>query len=123
MDWKLLCVLSLFAAAMAVGTVFVIPPSIEPALWLVIFAFCGYTIARKAPGNYFAHGFVLALLNCVWVTGGHILFFGTYVANHPQEAAMTAKMPLPDSPRLMMLMMGPVIGVATGLIQGLFAWG
>jgi hypothetical protein len=119
----LLGMLSLFGAAMAVGTVFVIPSSIEPAFWLTIFATCGFLIAKKAPGKYFLHGLALSLINSVWVTSAHILFVTTYLANHPQEAAMTAKMPLPDSPRLMMAMMGPVIGLASGIVQGAIAWG
>jgi hypothetical protein len=122
MNWKLILGLSLFAAAMAIGTVFFIPSKIEPVFWLAIFLTCAFFIAKRAPGKYFLHGFVLALVNCVWITGGHILFASTYLANHPQEAAMTAKMPLPDSPRLMMAMTGPVIGVISGLVQGLFAF-
>jgi hypothetical protein len=35
---------------------------------------------------------------------------------------MMASMPLPRSPRLMMAVMGPVIGVASGLVLGLFAF-
>lgn len=121
MNWKLIFKLSLFAAAMAVGTVFFIPPQIEPLVWAVIFATCAYFIAKQAPGRYFLHGFLLALVNCVWITSGHILFASTYLANHPQEAAMSAQTPFPDSPRLMMAMTGPVIGVISGLVQGLFA--
>jgi uncharacterized membrane protein len=34
---------------------------------------------------------------------------------------MMKTMPLPDSPRLMMLMMGPVVGVVSGIVLGLFA--
>jgi hypothetical protein len=34
---------------------------------------------------------------------------------------MMASMSLPDSPRLMMALTGPVIGVVSGLVLGLFA--
>jgi hypothetical protein len=47
---------------------------------------------------------------------------GTYLANHPEEAEMLAKMPSPDSPRLMMLMVGPAFGIGFGLVLGLFAF-
>jgi hypothetical protein len=122
MNWGLIFKLSLFAAVMAVATVFVIPSKIEPAFWLVIFVVCAWAIARGAPGKYFLHGFVLALVNCLWITSGHILFAGAYLARHADEAASLAKMPAPDSPRLMMAMMGPVIGIISGLVQGLFAF-
>jgi hypothetical protein len=120
MNYKLLGALSLFGAVMSVATVFVIGPKIEPLFWLVIFVACAALIAKYAPGKYFLHGFVLALFNCVWITVGHIMFATTYLANHPDEAAMTAKAPFP--PRVMMALIGPVIGVISGLIQGLFAF-
>lgn len=31
-------------------------------------------------------------------------------------------MPLPDSPRVMMLMTGPLVGVVSGIVLGLFAF-
>ena len=35
---------------------------------------------------------------------------------------MMKKMPMPDSLRLMMLMIGPVIALVAGLVLGLFAF-
>jgi len=35
---------------------------------------------------------------------------------------MLAKMPFPDSPRLMMLLTGPVAGIVSGFVLGLFAF-
>jgi len=35
---------------------------------------------------------------------------------------MMAKMPLPTHPRIMMLITGPIIGIISGLILGLFAF-
>jgi hypothetical protein len=122
MNWKLIFGLSLFGLAMAVATVFVIPSNIEPAFWLVIFITCAYFIAKNASGKFFLHGFVLSLANCIWITGAHILLYSTYINNHPQEAAMAAKMPMPEHPRMMMLITGPVIGIISGLVQGLFAF-
>ena len=63
----------------------------------------------------------MSVFNSIWITASHILLFDTYIANHPREAAMMASMLLPDSPRLMMAVTGPVIGVASGLVLGLFA--
>ena len=119
---KLILLLSLFGLAMAVATVFVIPSNIEPVFWLVIFIVCAVVIARQCTERHFMHGFLVSLANCVWVTGAHILLADTYLANHPQEAEMLAKMPLPDSPRLMMLMTGPLVGIVSGLVLGLFAF-
>jgi len=122
MNWKLIFSLSLFGLAMAIATVFVVPSKIEPAFWLLIFITCAYFIAKNAPGKYFGHGFVLSLANCVWITSAHVLLYTTYIANHPDEAAISAKMPMPEHPRMMMLVMGPIIGIISGVVQGLFAF-
>ena len=122
MNLKLLLQLSLFGLAMAIGTVFVIPANIEPAFWLAIFVICAYIIAKNAASNYFLHGFVLSLFNSVWITAFHIAFYDNYIANNPQMLEMNANMPMPDQPRLMMLIMGPVFGAIFGLILGLFAF-
>jgi hypothetical protein len=122
MNWKLIFSLSLFGLAMAIATVFVIPSNVEPIFWILTFIICAYFIAKNAPGKYFLHGFTLSLANCIWVTSAHVLFFSTYILNHPAEAAMSAKMPLPEHPRLMMLLMGPIVGIVSGLVQGLFAF-
>jgi hypothetical protein len=122
LDTRLILALSMFGLAMGVATVFVIPSSIEPVLWLAIFVVCAYAIARRAPSRFFLHGFLVSIANSVWITGAHIALAGSYLSRHPDEAAMMAKMPLPDSPRLMMLMTGPVIGIVSGLVLGLFSF-
>ena len=121
MNWKLIVQLSAFGLAMGIATVFLIPSSIEPIFWLVIFAICGYVIAKRAPGRYFLHGLMVSIANSVWITAAHVLLFNQYIANHPREFAMMASMPIPDHPRRMMVLMGPVIGVISGLVLGLFA--
>jgi hypothetical protein len=121
MNWKLIFQLSLFGLAMGLATVFVIPSKVEPAFWVAIFAVCAYFIATRCPTLRFAHGQILGLVNCVWVTGAHVLFFNRYVASHAREAAMMKTMPLPGSPRLMMVLMGPTVGIISGAIIGAFA--
>src|SRR4051812_14854732 len=92
MNWKLIFSLSLFGLAMAFATVYVIPSKIESFLWLPIFIVCAYFIAKYAPGKYFLHGFCVSLLNCVWITGVHVMLSDTYLANHTTEAAQYADM-------------------------------
>ncbi len=122
MKWNLIFNLSLFGLAMAFATVYFIPSNLEPFFWLVIFIICAWQIAKKCNSRYFLHGFMVSIFNSVWITAVHILLFNQYIANHASEADMMKKMPMPDSPRLMMLMTGPVIGVISGLILGLFAF-
>ncbi|MCU1304934.1 MAG: hypothetical protein JWQ87_5218 [Candidatus Sulfotelmatobacter sp.] len=120
MNWKLILQLSLFGLAMGIATVFLIPSNIEPAFWLAIFLVCAYFISQRT-GRPFFHGLLLGLANSVWITASHILFFDQYIAHHPREAAMMSSMPLPDSPRLMMALTGPVVGLVSGGIIGLIA--
>ena len=122
MNYKLIFQLSYFGLAMAVATVFWIPANVEPVYWLLIFIICAYFIALKSSRQYFLTGFIVSLFNSVWITSAHIIFFHLYFANHPQEAEMMTKMPMPDSPRLMMLMTGSLIGIISGLVLGLFAF-
>jgi hypothetical protein len=121
MNWKLILQLSLFGLAMAIATVFVIPTRIEPICWLAIFIICAILIATNCTEKYFLNGLMVSLFNAVWMTSAHILLFNTYIASHAQEAEMVRKMSVSLSPKLMMLITGPVIGVISGLILGLFA--
>jgi hypothetical protein len=119
MNGKLILVLSLFGLVMALATVSVIPSTIEPLVWLVIFPICAYAIARRAPGNYFLHGLLLGLLNSLWITAAHVLLFDQYMAHHPYEAEMVRAMPL--SPKAMMMVTGPVVGIISGIVLGILA--
>jgi hypothetical protein len=121
MNWKIILQLSLLGLLMAFATISLIPQKIEPAFWLVLLIFSAYIIAKRCPGKYFLHGFLLSLMNCVWITGVHTLFNSTYLANHSQMAQMSANWPLANHPRLQMLITGPFFGVAFGIIMGLFA--
>jgi hypothetical protein len=120
MSWKLVFALSLFGLAMGFATVFVIGPSNEPWCWLGIFTVCAFILAKRAPGKYFLHGLLVSLLNSVWITAVHVALYDKYIANHAREAAMMATAPL--APRTMMLVTGPVIGLVSGIVLGLFAW-
>lgn len=122
MNIRLIFLLSLFGLGMAFGTVYLIPSNIEPVFWLVIFLMCAYLIARNAPGKFFLHGFLVSIMNSVWITAAHLILFNDYIANHEREAAMMSDDSSPLSPKIMMLITGPLIGVVSGLVLGLFAY-
>lgn len=121
LDGKLIFLLSMFGLVMALATVWIIPSHLEPAFWLAIFAACAAIIARRAPKWFFLHGFLVSLLNCVWITSAHVLFVGDYLARHPEEAQMLANMQKVSSPRVMMAMTGPVVGIVSGVVLGLMS--
>jgi hypothetical protein len=123
MKTKLILQLSLFGLAMAVGTVYWIPSTIEPVFWIIIFLICAYIIAKNCTEKFFLTGFLTSLANCVWITGTHILLFKDYASNHVKEMNMMSGSPfMTEHPRLMMLITGPVIGIISGLVLGLFAF-
>ena len=119
MNAKLVLLLSMFGLAMALATVFVIPSAVEPLAWLVILPLSAYYIARRAPGSYFLHGLLVGILNSVWITAAHVLLFDRYVARHAHQAEMMRTMPL--TPKAMMLVTGPIVGVVSGIVIGLLA--
>jgi hypothetical protein len=121
MNWKLIFQLSLFGLAMAIATVFVIPSNIEPLFWLVIFVICARIIARRVRRQYFLHGFLVSIGNCVWITATHFLLFDQYIVRHADEAQMMAQLNFPVSPRVFMALTGPVIGVVSGLVLGVLS--
>jgi hypothetical protein len=121
MNWKLILQLSLFGLAMGIATVFVIPSTVEPFCWLVIFLFCAFVIARNAPARPFLHGLLVGITNGIWITLAHVLLFEPYIARHPQEAERMRAMASPGSGRLMTAVLGPAIGCVSGVVLGFFA--
>jgi hypothetical protein len=119
---KLIVQLSLFGLAMGILTVFVIPSSFEPVCWLFIFVICAYIIAKRATGRYFQHGFMVSVVNSLWIIAAHALLFNQYVAGHPQEARLMTIMPLSTHPRVLMIVMGLLAGALSGLVLGFFAF-
>lgn len=122
MNGKLIWGLSLFGVAMGFATVFAISPRVEPFLWLPIFVICGLLIARQAPRRPFLHGLLLGVVNSVWVTGAHLLFFRHYLGGHRQEAAMMISAQAKLPPKWLLAGVGPVIGVISGAVIGVLAY-
>lgn len=123
MNWKIIFQLSVFGLIMAIGTVSLIPEKAEPIFWVGIFIFCAFIIARVVGRKHFLHGFCVSLINCIWITAVHIIFYSSYIANHPNVAKISADYPFfPTHPRLAMLLVGPVFGILFGFILGLFAF-
>src|SRR5689334_15255995 len=114
MNKNLIFKLSLFGLFMAIARYSWIPSTIEPVFWIVIFLICAYFIAKKCTQKYFLHGFLVSLINSVWVTSAHIILYDNYMDDHPDEAAMLQQLSS-LSPKLMLLCMGLIIGILSGL--------
>jgi hypothetical protein len=124
MNWKLIFQLSAFGLIMAFATVSLIPEKMEPAFWLVIFIFCAWVIARVCTGKYFLHGFLVSMVNCIWITAVHLFFYISYTINHLDMTGIYTAMPLSLNvhPHLSMAIAGPFFGAMFGIILGLFSF-
>jgi hypothetical protein len=122
MNWKIIVLLSLFGVAVGVAGLFGLTGTPEFILWLIIFVLYAFIIVRKTQGKYFLHGFLVSLLNGLWIGIIHAAFFSTFAAHNAEAMASYDKLPQGLSPRVVMLIAGPIIGAVTGLIAGLFAW-
>jgi hypothetical protein len=120
MNWKIILQLSLFGFIMAAATVSLIPFALEPFFWLVIFLFSAYVIAKTCSGAFFLNGFMVSMVNCVYIIAAHVTFYHLYMKSHPEMAKMPVLMA--GHPRLSMVLAGVVAGVISGLILGLFAF-
>ncbi len=124
MNWKLIILLSLFGLAMGLGTAYWIPMSMEPFFWLAILLVSAFLIARYAPGRYFLHGFLVSLANSFWITVAHVTLFYTYIVTHPEYLERTSQLPplLAGHPRRLLLAVGPISGIISGIVLGFLAW-
>jgi len=122
LNWRLIFALSLFGVVMAVAGLFGLTRGTEPLLWLVIFIIYAICIAQYAGGKYFLHGFLVSLLNGVWIALIHFAFFPMFLSNNPDVAASFQKFPVPISLRFLNLIIGPVAGALFGIVAGLFAF-
>lgn len=122
MNWKLILKLSMFGLAMAFSTIYLIPSNIESVFWLFIFIACAYIIAKSCTGRYFLNGFMVSILNCIWITTVHLLFFDIYIENHPEEIQLMSEIGIESYSTVTMLITGIVIGILSGLVLGLFSF-
>ena len=122
MNWSLIFRLSLFGLFMAFATITIIPVRIEPICWAVIFLICAYIIAMRCKSKFFLHGLLVSLVNSVWITAAHFIFFDQYMNHHQNMATVNAQFPAGTNPRFLMLAFGPLYGAASGLLLGLLAF-
>ena len=120
-NWKFIVQLSMPGLVMAFATISLVSSSAEPFVWILIFLWAGYMVAKNTGGKHFLYGFFVSILNSVWVTGVHIAFAGVYLDHHPQEAAMMSAISASGSPWFTMLTTGMMIGGVSGIILGFVA--
>ncbi|WP_184542473.1 hypothetical protein [Mucilaginibacter sp. FT3.2] len=122
MNWKLIFQLSLFGLVMGIATVYFIPSNAEFFFWLPIFILNAYFIAKSCADSHFSNGFMIGIVNSVWIAAAHIIFYDAYLVHHVMEARLYNNPTIPVPPKAAMFIIGLVTGVASGLVIGLFAF-
>ena len=122
MDRKLVGMLSVAGVVMGVASVLGWTQRIEFVLWLVIAIAAAFVIAREAPRAFFLHGFWTGLLAGIASPLIQCALYATYVANNPDTAAQLQTMPANWSPRVVLLVFAPLMGLAYGACVGLLSW-
>jgi len=121
MNWNLIVRLSFFGFLMGGLSVSVLPEVVEAVMWILVYLFSAYVIAKRCTHKFFLNGFMLSMVNSGWVTGFHVIFYKTYLSEHPASDLMYSFLPLSDFPRLGMVIMAPVFGAFFGVFLGLFS--
>ena len=123
MNFQLVFMLSGFGLAMGVASLLgLIPRGVELWLWLAIALICAVWIAKQVPSRRFMHGFLTGLISGMLSPLIQVAFFSLYLRNNAYAAESFRQVPAGFSPRLLVLIMTPVIGIIYGLCLGLLAW-
>ena len=124
MNWKLCLLLSIAGLIMGVVTIDIVSSTIEPICWLIIFAASAVLVARFAPQRYFLHGFLISILNSVWITLAHLSRYNAYTAAHPEFLQSVQSLPplLANDPQRLMVLIGVIAGILSGVVLGFFCW-
>ncbi len=122
MNWKLIATLSGFGLAMGIAAVFGITAGIEGFLWLIIGIFSAVAIAMRMSSKHFLHGLLVGIIGGLVASFVQVIFFPIYLANNPESAKQMAQIPGGLDPRFFVLMLAPIIAVASGLILGALSW-
>src|SRR3954471_2666497 len=98
MNWNLIVRLSFFGFLIGGLSVSLLPEAVEAVMWLFVYVFSAYLIAKRCTQKFFLNGFILGMLNTGWVTGFHVIFHETYLSGHPAIDLMYSFLPLSDFP-------------------------
>ncbi len=123
LDWKLLKRLALLGVAMGLATVWGWVGSHEAWAWLLVGAAGAGAIARYVKRDHFQHGVAAGVIISLAAQMLQVIFFPIYMANNLAHTADFNELPIDFPPRLFIVLLAPVIAVASGVVLGVLAWG
>jgi hypothetical protein len=120
MNLRIVAYVGLFGVIMGVATVLgAIRSGREMWFWLVIFIGSAYLIARIVPRRYFVHGLLAGLVCGSLATLIQAVFLDTYFSHNPEAEQSFSQLPV--EPRIVVLVMTPIIGIISGLVLGVLS--
>jgi hypothetical protein len=122
MKWSLVVEIALLGLAIGVGIVYGLPEAEGWLAWIALRILAAVWIARAVRRSHFFHGFAAGYLGGAAAVLSGAVLYGTYTANHPEYLENAAKMPLKLDPRLILVVVALVVGLAHGIFQGALAF-
>jgi predicted outer membrane lipoprotein len=119
MNWRLIVYLSLLSILLAIGSIAGLVKSQEWLGWLVIGILSGWYIAGRVDENFFLYGLILGILDGILNSSLKALFFESYSSSNPRIMDAFDGLPQDLSPRMVMLIMGPLVGALLGVAFGI----
>ncbi len=122
MNWKLILLLVLVGAVMAVLSVFgVLQSSFELILWVIFGILSAYLIAKIGGRTPFLEGVTLGVISGIVNSVIQSSMFTTYLLNNPKSLDGFKEIPLSMPPQYLILFAGPFIGIIYGVVVGILA--
>lgn len=122
MHWSMIATLGALGLIMGLLSTQGLTRGIEPYLWIILGLFCSIVVARVGHGRWFLHGLAIGVMWGVLNGAAASVLFPQYAANNPEIMGRISAQPPPISPRIFFLLIGPVIGLASGCALGLMCW-
>lgn len=121
MKWEFIGILSLGGALIGIASLWGMQESFEAILWLLLALFSPVFIARQTSNKVFLHGLASGIGMGLLHSLIQVLFFETYLKANPQTAKEFFNTQFPFSPRFLVAVIGPVVGILYGTVIGSFA--
>lgn len=123
MNFRLVFMLSLTGVAVALATTTgLLHRGVETIVWLALCVVLSVLVALRAPSRPFVHGLFVGLLSAVLCQLVQAAMLDRYLANNPSAAEDWKRLPPGMSPRVVLVVLSPVIGAIYGVVIGTLAW-
>ena len=94
----------------------------ETGSYCILAVVCATLIARLVPSRHFLHGFLTGFLAAVLGTLVEVLFFDRFLANNPKAVEAFQRIPSDVPPRVLVILMTPIVAACLGVFTGFLAW-